>query len=165
MVGYVLCRDFCADSRCLCSLIGSISYHISYGVHQLWCLWRKSNTNLSFLMTWRELRKFFLVTKKRNAQWGYFPASQNQCIISHQGKICYIGKCLTFTNWLCWKKDVIRMTLQSNFGCTTCLNISAVQESPSHHISSSLPEVKLLQKKGKERGKTYNFAIWPYYNQ
>lgn len=110
----------------------------------------KSNTSLSYLMTWRELRKFFLVTRKRNAQWGDFPASQNQCIISHQGKICYIGKCLTFTNWLCWKKDVIQMTLQSNFSCTTGLNISAVQESPSRHISSSLPEVKLLQKKKRK---------------
>lgn len=42
------------------------------------------------------------------------------------------------------------MTLQSNFSCTTCLNISAVQESPSRHISSSLPEVKLLQKKKRK---------------
>lgn len=42
------------------------------------------------------------------------------------------------------------MTLQSNFSCTTGLNISAVQESPSRHISSSLPEVKLLQKKKRK---------------
>lgn len=50
------------------------------------------------------------------------------------------------------------MTLQSNFVMHHLPNISAVQASPSRHISSSLPEVKLLQNKEKERGKTLQYC-------
>lgn len=46
------------------------------------------------------------------------------------------------------------MTLQSNFVMHHLPNISAVQASPSRHISSSLPEVKLLQNKEKGENPT-----------